>query len=371
MNPEAWHLRSVDSLRAVAALLIVAYHVAFVLGALGGEGSGAWLAQLQVGVPLFFAISGFLLYRPWVRAKLAGGEAPATRVFALRRALRILPAYWVALVIIALVLGRDGVFAWPGGLVFGVLGQAYDAGRFTGGIGQAWTLTVEVAFYVALPFLALLARRLPGLRGEAVLLGGLVALSLAWRIAVVTAVEPTDRAYFPLLVALPAELDYFAAGMALAVLSVAAPDVRAPAWAAWATAFAAFALLALWTPDPTPSVLAGHELQLVVAAGLLAPAVLGTARAGGLGRLLVWRPLAWIGLVSYGIYLWHLDVLREIAATDAPGVVVAGAGLVISVALGAASWYLIERNAIRAGHRLPLRPRAALRQDRPAAGVDA
>ena len=73
MNPEAWHLRSVDSLRAVAALLIVAYHVAFVLGALGGEGSGAWLAQLQVGVPLFFAISGFLLYRPWVKAKLAGG----------------------------------------------------------------------------------------------------------------------------------------------------------------------------------------------------------------------------------------------------------------------------------------------------------
>ena len=99
--------------------------------------------------------------------------------------------------------------------------------------------------------------------------------------------------------------------------------------------------------------LAGHELQLVVAAGLLAPAVLGTARAGGLGRLLVWRPLAWIGLVSYGIYLWHLDVLRELAATDAPGVVVAGAGLVLSVALGAASWYLVERNAIRAGHRAP------------------
>ena len=260
MNPEAWHLRSVDSLRAVAALLIVAYHVAFVLGALGGEGSGAWLAQLQVGVPLFFAISGFLLYRPWVKAKLAGAPAPETRVYALRRALRILPAYWVALVIISLVLGRDGVFAWPGGLVYGVLGQAYDAGRFTGGIGQAWTLTVEVAFYVALPFLALLARRLPGLRGEVLLLCGLVALSLAWRVAVVTAVEPTDSAYFPLLVALPAELDYFAAGMALAVLSLATPDVRAPAWAAWATAFAAFALLALWTPDPTPSVLAGHEL---------------------------------------------------------------------------------------------------------------
>ena len=256
------------------------------------------------------------------------------------------------------MLGRDGVFAWPGGLVFGLLGQAYDAGRFTGGIGQAWTLTVEVAFYVALPFVALLARRLTGLRGEMLLLGGLVLLSIAWRAAVVAAVDQGDPAYFPLLVALPAELDYFAAGMALAVVGVAAPGRRMPAWAAWAGAGAAFAVLALWSPGPTPSVLAGHELQLLVAAGLLAPAVLGVTGGGALRRGLAWRPLAWVGLVSYGIYLWHLDVLRELAGTGAPGVVVGVAASVISVALGAASWYLVERHAIRLGHRLRLRPPA-------------
>ena len=77
------HLPLVDAMRAIAALLIVAYHVAFVIGGLGTDGTGAWLAQLNVGVPLFFAISGFLLYRPWVAARLgrraAAVEARSTR----------------------------------------------------------------------------------------------------------------------------------------------------------------------------------------------------------------------------------------------------------------------------------------------------
>ena len=108
----------VDALRAIAALLIVGYHVAFVSGGLGPDGTGPWLSGLNVGVPLFFVISGFLLYRPWVAARLAATAPPSTRVYALRRALRILPAYWVALVLIVLLLGREGVFEWPGVLVY-------------------------------------------------------------------------------------------------------------------------------------------------------------------------------------------------------------------------------------------------------------
>jgi peptidoglycan/LPS O-acetylase OafA/YrhL len=368
---EAGRLRTVDALRAIAALAIVAYHVAFVLGELGGQGAGAWLAQLQVGVPLFFAISGFLLYRPWVAAKLAGGPPPSTGVYALRRVLRIVPAYWVALLLIAVAMGRDEVFAWPGGLVYPLFAQAYDVDSFTGGIGQAWTLTVEVAFYAALPLLALLARRLPGLRGELLLLGAMVALSIAWRAGVLALLDPSDGPYIPLLTSLPAELDLFAAGMGLAVLSVSAGESRAarvPAWCAWAAAGAAFATLALWTPGQVGAVLAGHELQLVVAAGLLAPAVIGVAHGGRLRHALASPALAWVGLVSYGIYLWHLDVLRALGDAGAPGVVVALAGPVIAIAFGAASWYLVERHAITLGHRLRLR-RAAGRSGRPLAGV--
>ena len=247
--------------------------------------------------------------------------------------------------------GATACSTWPGALVYFGFLQAYDPARFTGGIGQAWTLTVEVAFYAALPLLALAARRLrvPGLRGEWLLIGGLVTLSVAWRAVVLAAVDPADRAYFPLLVALPAQLDVFAGGMALAVLSAAGREWRGAA-AGWLVAAAAYAALALLRPDGIGArVVLEHELQAVAAIGLLAPAVAG---AGGAVRgLLAWRPLAWVGLISYGVYLWHLDVLRELAEHDLPVPVLAGAGLALSLALGAASWYGLERHALRLGRR--------------------
>jgi peptidoglycan/LPS O-acetylase OafA/YrhL len=348
-----------DSVRALAALTILAYHVAFVSGGLGDD----WLVGLNVGVPMFFALSGFLLYRPWVAARLAGAPPPSSRVYAVRRVLRILPAYWVALVAIALVAGRDEVFAWPEALIYFGLAQAYFPEHFTGGIGQAWTLTVEVAFYAALPLIAVLARRLPGpvLRGEAVLLAGLVAVSFAWRAVVLAAVDPSDPAYFPLLVALPAQLDVFAGGMALAVLSAAGREGRAQS-AGWAVAAAAYVVLSLWRPaGETVRVVLEHELQAVVAVGLLAPAVLGAG--GPVRRVLAWRPLAWVGLVSYGVYLWHLDVLRELDGL--PVAALALCGLAASVALGAASWYGVERYAQRLGRRLAGAPPGEPRAGRP------
>ncbi len=368
----------VDSMRAIAALAILAYHGAFVTGALDGTGSAFWYAQLNVGVPLFFAISGFLLYRPWVAARLAGVRPPDARVYALRRVLRIVPAYWVALTVIAIVLERDEVFSWPGALVhYGFL-QAYDPERFTGGIGQAWTLTVEVAFYAALPLLALTARRyLPGgspgriVRGELLFLALLALLAVGWRLVVVLSVDPADDPWFPLLVALPAQLDVFAGGMALAVVSAAGLDGRArpPSVAslAWALAAVAYAAVVLWRPDdPGARVFVEHQLQALVALALLAPAVLGAGGGGAVRGLLAWRPLAWVGLVSYGLYLWHLDVLRELGDRDVPdlGIVVLGSSL--ALALGAASWYLVERHALRLGRRAAGRPPAGPTAGHPA-----
>jgi peptidoglycan/LPS O-acetylase OafA/YrhL len=349
----------VDSMRAIAALTIVVYHLAFVLGWFDAAGVGDWLARLNVGVPIFFAISGFLLYRPWAAARLAGEAPPRTRTYAMRRALRILPAYWVALTLIAVVVGRD-VFAWPDTLVYYGLLQAYDTDYFTGGIGQAWTLTVEVAFYALLPLIALGMRRVGGgLRGELALLAGVIVFSLAWKVAVLIAVEPDAPAYLPLLTALPAQLDMFAAGMLLAVLSAAdrGAVLGRSAWLAWGIAIAAFAVLGAWRPQAdAPRVLGEHALQLVVAAALLVPAVIGT---GGVVRgALAWRPLAWIGLVSYGLYLWHLDVLRELA-DGAPDVVVIIAGPALAIALGAASWYGVERYALRVGRRSKVDAHAA------------
>ncbi|MFL5904724.1 MAG: acyltransferase family protein, partial [Solirubrobacteraceae bacterium] len=77
-----------DSLRAIAALCIFGYHIAASQDAIGGT----WLGNLNVGVPIFFVVSGFLLYRPFV-ARPDRGEARARlRPYAIRRVLRIVPA---------------------------------------------------------------------------------------------------------------------------------------------------------------------------------------------------------------------------------------------------------------------------------------
>jgi peptidoglycan/LPS O-acetylase OafA/YrhL len=353
----------VDSLRALAALAIVGFHVSALFGGFALEHLGRWLAQLNVGVPLFFAISGFLLYRPWVAAQLDRRRPPSLRVYAERRVLRIVPAYWVALVVIAVVVGRDAILDMPSGLVYFGFLQAYDRDTFTGGIGQAWTLSVEVAFYAALPLIALAGARLGGrdrravLRRQAALLAGLALVSLVWRLLVLALTVPSDAAYYPLLSALPTQLDTFACGMALAVLSAAGADGRAGAaiarapWLPWVVAAAAYAGLSLWRPRELGFVLIAHELQVVVAIGLLLPAVVGTDGGGAVRRLLAWRPLAWVGLISYGVYLWHLDALREVSDSGLPRLPAIVAGVALSLALGAASWYGIERHALRLGRR--------------------
>src|ERR1700681_2531860 len=86
-----------DGLRAIAALAIVGVHVTSLTGAVDATSAGHYFARLDVGVTIFFLISAFLLYRPFVDAHLHGHGAIALRVFWWRRGLRIFPAYWVAL----------------------------------------------------------------------------------------------------------------------------------------------------------------------------------------------------------------------------------------------------------------------------------
>ena len=123
---------------------------------------------MNVGVAVFFLLSGFLLYRPFAQARFEGRRRPATLLYAQRRALRIVPAYWVALVCVVLLVGRSGESATaspvftPEGIItyFGFL-QIYDSNTLLGGISAAWTLCVEVTFYALLPLWALLIARIP------------------------------------------------------------------------------------------------------------------------------------------------------------------------------------------------------------------
>ncbi len=146
-----------DSLRAIAALCVFVAHTAVVSEKAGSfEDYAPEVAKL--GVCIFFLISGFLLYRPFVAARWAGTEPPAVRDYARRRLLRIVPAYWFALaaVVVFFEVGVTPDNWW----IFPAFGQIYQQKTFDLGISPAWTLCVEMTFYALLPIYALLVARL-------------------------------------------------------------------------------------------------------------------------------------------------------------------------------------------------------------------
>ena len=132
-----------------------------------------FFTRLDVGVTIFFLVSAFLLYRPFAAARIDGAAEVAPGKYLWRRFVRIMPAYWAALIVITLWLGTGDAFT-PSGLRnhFALL-QLY--GRDTvvdPPIQVAWTLGVELSFYAFLPVYALVMRRVPGRDRAARVRGG-------------------------------------------------------------------------------------------------------------------------------------------------------------------------------------------------------
>ena len=385
MNVQSARFPLMDSLRAIAALSVFVYHVAFVSGWFDDGLAGRYLRELNLGVSIFFVLSGFLLYRPFVAARVEGEPSPALVPYAIRRVARIVPAYWVALTLIAIWLPVSGVFTAEGIVTYYGFLQAYDPDTITGGIGQAWTLTVEVSFYILLPILAFGLRRLPGhvVRGELVLVAGLFAAGVLWKVLMLRSGGSLSGS-LTAFVTLPAFLDQFAVGMGLAVASVVvARRTEEPAsvrlvaqrpWLAWLVAALAFAALGAregvvaWGSGS--ELIETHELKTVVAAGLILPAVFGQPSEGWVRRVLAFRPLLWLGLVSYAFYLWHLAILEKLdragVASDLGTVPFALIAFVATAAVAAASWYGLERHALRLGRRLAGGPAGSLETRAPA-----
>ncbi len=339
----------VDAVRALAALGVVAVHVAAFSGVTASSGVGAFTARLDVGVAIFFCLSGFLLYRPYVATARAGRPAVALRDYTRRRALRILPAYWFALAVLALWPGLNFTGGW---WRYALLLQAYDARTVLGGIPPAWTLCVEISFYALLPLYALALRRARG--SVAVELAVLAALSIAV-LAFRTALHHDGGAH-TIEGTLLGLFDWFAAGMALAVLSAAGRlPTRAP-WAWWAAAVALFALVSTAVGAPRTyderawsgaGWLAAHVLYAAIAACVVLPAITGRDDRGP-RRVLSVRLLAWLGLVSYGIFLWHWPLLAELRDQGVHGWAgLALLGLPLTVACAALSYHLVEQPLLK------------------------
>jgi peptidoglycan/LPS O-acetylase OafA/YrhL len=391
-----------DSVRALAALSVLVFHAVGIYGgALSQHGLRALVARMEVGVVIFLVVSGFLLYRPFVISHLSGDPAPSVRAYLWRRVLRIVPAYWVALALATVLVPYHGVFTGGGAPTYFGFAQIYRGSTIAAGDPPAWTLGLEASFYLFLPLWATALRALSSrtardlrarLRIQAVGVGGLWLFSMAYKAVLIkTGVVPViPGSPLPALVTLPGYIDEFALGMGLAVASAwlelggAEPAAvgligRRPA-VAWAFALTAFLLVSLGiglTGDPAQDYtaaqyLARNVLYGAVAVGVIAPAVFGEDRGGLVRRVLAWPALLWIGLISYGIYVWHSPLLSRLLAWHYGqggshlwryiewGVV----PLLGSVALGAASYYLVERPALSLKRLVPDRRRQAASEAR-------
>ena len=320
---------ALTGLRAVAALTVVGTHAAFGTGALTQGYPGMLLARLDIGVAIFFVLSGLLLFGPWVRTAVAGTPGPSMRRYGRNRVRRIMPAYLVTVVLAYLVYELRPIDPNPGhtwaGLIRNLtLTQIY--GDYFGsyqhqGLTQMWSLAVEVAFYLVLPALAwvLVAVACRGRWRPRVLLGGLAAvatISPLWLVALHTTTWlPATAGMW-----LPHYLVWFAGGMALAVLQ--SLGVRCRWQVALPTAILGYLLVATpiagtftATAPDLGADLARTLLYAVIATLVVAPAALPDPDPRGpYTRLLSSRPMVRLGEISYEIFLLHVIVM-EIALT--------------------------------------------------------
>lgn len=300
------------------------------------------------GVTLFFVLSGFLLFLPYAKALLFGGRWPLARTFYLRRALRIMPGYYVSLIILILLTQHQ--YLQPDHLpqlsLFLTFFMDSSPLTFRELNGPYWTLAAEWQFYMILPLLALgillLVRRVKlhnRLRAVALCLGGIIALGLVVRFCglylqgnpAATWLVPRpvlDGIFFFTFGITGKYIENFAVGMLAALCYTYAqqlpPDQRFVStlrryslWI-WGVGLLILIFSAMWhfqssQPawpflDPLmPYFQWLSEMLLALGFGICVLAILFGPRE--LQRPFTWKPLRWIGLISYSLYIWHMPLI--------------------------------------------------------------
>jgi len=366
---------ALDSLRGFSTILIVVYHTSFVSGytVAHADSVGAYIDRLNIGVAIFFVLSGFLIFRPFAHSLIHGSPLPKTRNYYLKRAARILPGYWLALFVLA---GLDALtIVNTSGFIRNVfIVHSFTEHNVFTGIRQAWTLAVEMSFYVVVPAFAYVfvrqARRRIASVSVVTLLKALSALFLgayAFRLFI----HQTDFWFLDTAhIWLPSHMDTLALGMGLAVL------VEAPASAKTLSKLKNFIVnhtgafvvssVFVWLISANINMaiglnrtefhidLLGHFLYGVASVLLVAPFCVDSQAL--LVKAMSFRLFTWLGTISYGIYLWHMAFLggdfaeKYMPYTENDGQVLLRFLVVLpaSIAIASLSYYVLERPIMRA-----------------------
>lgn len=344
-QPAPWvasgHVPCLDGLRAVSIALVLLEHTSAEAGLLG-RGGMLWLRDIgELGVSMFFGISGFLitllLLREWNRTNTISMKA-----FYARRALRILPVYFSYLFVV-FVLIRLGVLHlkagdWISALTYTVNFRAEP----TWEVGHVWSLSIEEQFYLGWPLLLLfLAPRRAGFAAAAYLCLAPLARLFTWYFF------RADLDIYPHLTML--RLDAMAVGCLLA-LGANSRSFRTPfRWSevqaqryclAAVAAITACYIAAQWISalDQTfkPSIEAAG-LGIIIWGVVHAPKSM-------IGRVLESRPFIFVGLISYSLYLWQQLFLNPHPTHWVPWWPV---GVTLSFIVATISYYVIERPFLR------------------------
>ena len=374
---------ALDSLRGLSTILIVVYHISFVSGytVAHANSSGAYIDRLNIGVAIFFVLSGFLIFRPFAHSLIHGSPLPKTRNYYLKRAARILPGYWLALFVLA---GLDALtIVNTSGFIRNVfIVHSFTEHNVFTGIRQAWTLAIEMSFYVVVPaFAFVFVRQTKRRNGPVVVSTLLKALSFLFLGAYAFRLFIHQIDFWFLDTAhiwLPSHMDTLALGMGLAVL-VEAPAsaktlLKVKNFIANHTGSFVVCSVFVWLISANINMaiglnrtefhidLLGHFLYGVASVLLVAPFCVDSQAL--LVKAVSFRLFTWLGTISYGIYLWHMAFLdgnfadKYMPYTENDGQVLLRFLVVLpaSIAIASLSYYALERPIMRAvSKRFPLK----------------
>jgi peptidoglycan/LPS O-acetylase OafA/YrhL len=303
----ARHIPSLDGIRAVSFLLVFATHA-----------GGANLVPGDFGVTMFFFLSGFLI-TTLMRSEFDRNGSVNIRHFWLRRALRILPPFYLvalAATLIALILYPPGTVYAPAMtaelLFYANYWGIYGINREAPGTGVVWSLAVEEQFYLLFPLLYIFIQKLRVPRSrQAWLLWGLCALILAWRCALVAMHSDISRIYL----ATDTRVDSVLFGCALAVWNNPVLDEQTGSPGLWKFLLLPAALAALLICFHFQSAVFWETWYFSIQGAALTLVFIAAIRfhTWPLFRVLNWRPVVFIGTLSYSLYLVHDVILRASA----------------------------------------------------------